>query len=776
MSSDHPRASALHRLADAIGSVRFGVTILVLILVYSWIGSAGLQPLVNWFPRQNFELTEMEWFSWWPFHLLTALLALSLVLVTLRKIRFSLPNLGVWTVHTGVIVLLVGCVLYFGTKVEGDVAVYRRQVVLQAPGGAPVELPLQPQVSVEVPGEPVRYRVRVVDLRHDYELLTGEHRGERTYAAQLFVQPEGPDGAGEPFVRQLLDGYPQYTEDVLPGQGRAVQVTGQPLVDEALRAEMSYHAPRRIHLHHRPALHVRATGDPGRFAELPLRGLPRYREYMDHTERVFIAPGEPPLRARPLDLRPRWKGEPEIAGAYDVRVTGFAPYARLREEWVAGRGGFNPLARVVVRAEDAAREQVLLARDPERRALPLGEDRVLAFRWAADAGERARLHSPEPVHLLVGGPAAEEPVAIPLGEALAGEVAVPGRDLHVRVARLFPRWSVAAGSDQLAMALVEVRTPEHSFVRAVMYPDATLSRDFDHEGQVVAQEFDQTLTIALSRAPEPGVTIVGGPDFLDVLEIEPDGRVRASTAEMGRPIRVAGIELTVRELAERSARRQVPYVVPVRERNLKAGESYSLVQVELRRGEDAERTWLEYSHYSHPSAAGFHPRRLQVGDGPPIEVVYSRETHELPAAVALERFILETYPGGERERDYISLVRFRERDGWSGIREVRSNQPTEEDGWWYFQSTWDPPDPQRGHAGLHYTGLGVGNRNGVLTMLLGSLMTVAGTIWAFYVKPLILRRRRRARAGVPVPAGLPVPQPGVAAPSAAAVARSEGRS
>ena len=40
--------------------------------------------------------------------------------------------------------------------------------------------------------------------------------------------------------------------------------------------------------------------------------------------------------------------------------------------------------------------------------------------------------------------------------------------------------------------------------------------------------------------------------------------------------------------------------------------------------------------------------------------------------------------------------------------------------------------------------LGVGNRHGVNTMLLGCCLSVLGMIYAFYVKPVIKRRRHRA--------------------------------
>ena len=73
------------------------------------------------------------------------------------------------------------------------------------------------------------------------------------------------------------------------------------------------------------------------------------------------------------------------------------------------------------------------------------------------------------------------------------------------------------------------------------------------------------------------------------------------------------------------------------------------------------------------------------------------------------------------------------------------NDPQQRQGYWYFQAQWDPPEAatatSAGSNGLNYTILGVGNRNGVVTMLIGSVLSVIGMIYAFYVKPIIRRRR-----------------------------------
>ena len=80
-------------------------------------------------------------------------------------------------------------------------------------------------------------------------------------------------------------------------------------------------------------------------------------------------------------------------------------------------------------------------------------------------------------------------------------------------------------------------------------------------------------------------------------------------------------------------------------------------------------------------------------------------------------------------------------------RDVSVNNPQEEDGFWFFQSQWDPPDQARfqgdvASMGLNYTVLGVGNRHGVWIQLAGGTLMVLGMLYAFYVKPVLIRRRQ----------------------------------
>ena len=116
-------------LVNLFSSVWFGIALLALLFLYCTIGSAGLMYPVsfNMFTWDNWdtlelrtmrgiELTEYEWFEWWPFNLLMALTALNIAVVTIRRIRFNAINLGVWMIHSGILILIIGSVMYFSAN------------------------------------------------------------------------------------------------------------------------------------------------------------------------------------------------------------------------------------------------------------------------------------------------------------------------------------------------------------------------------------------------------------------------------------------------------------------------------------------------------------------------------------------------------------------------------------------------------------------------------------------------------------------------------------
>ena len=116
----------LRSLLDLFSSVRLGITLMVLIFLYSAVGSAGLPVHWNvlrpdaWLPlREAFDLSEFRWFNWWPFALLIALFCVNLSVTTIRRIPFNRVNLGVWITylytltrgHRFILILITSCTL-----------------------------------------------------------------------------------------------------------------------------------------------------------------------------------------------------------------------------------------------------------------------------------------------------------------------------------------------------------------------------------------------------------------------------------------------------------------------------------------------------------------------------------------------------------------------------------------------------------------------------------------------------------------------------------------
>jgi hypothetical protein len=104
-------------------SVWLGILWLFLIGVYVGVGSG-----MSWV-RARLEMTDLQFFDAMPMRVLLALLGVTLIVVTFRRITLSVFKLGVWTVHIGIITLLISCVVYFSQKEEGSVRIFLNQTV-----------------------------------------------------------------------------------------------------------------------------------------------------------------------------------------------------------------------------------------------------------------------------------------------------------------------------------------------------------------------------------------------------------------------------------------------------------------------------------------------------------------------------------------------------------------------------------------------------------------------------------------------------------------------
>ena len=108
-----PRNPSLPGPLGLLCSIWFGISLMAVLFVYCSIGSAGIPLSVafwepgTWYPLREhrlLEMTEYEWFNWWPFFTLLGLLGVNMAVVTIRQIPLTAVNAGVWMIHTGILV------------------------------------------------------------------------------------------------------------------------------------------------------------------------------------------------------------------------------------------------------------------------------------------------------------------------------------------------------------------------------------------------------------------------------------------------------------------------------------------------------------------------------------------------------------------------------------------------------------------------------------------------------------------------------------------------
>lgn len=825
-SDGGPLARVGRVVMGVLSSVWLGVTLLVLLFVYSSLGSAGVVYPTSWnifdstvwrhdMVRQYtpFELTEFEWFHTWAFVGMCALLTVNLVVTTIRRIPLRVVNLGVWMIHTGVVVLIVGSVIYFATKIEGDAPVFRRAVVVETPGGSSGVLPVLVGRELALEDESGRWVFGVSRVDPSWPLLTGERAGEEVFSASVSVTPP----VGEAFVRQLLAGHPDLTEDVLPGRGRAVRLEefgGRKLVDDRVSMRLALDTQEHFWIKDSRAIASRelgAAGEPaGPWRQRIIAKMPRYNDYAGSMDAVL-----PPMAGQPASevtgaaarsieipvppaVGPDAAADP-LAGV-DVTVTGYLRYAFEQVRLEPGGDELNPVASVAVSAPGGGLvTQQLAAFVPEMRE---GFEGAVALRYAADAAELDAIADRLSSKLTVTVPSGAEPlggdgsasVTIDLSSPEARAAVEIGESGWVaRVETFAPRFEV--GGREHAVAILEMTAPDGEIFTRWVFDEPTLNRDL--EGPAVAagghgagpaeRPRDDRVRARLRVAERAPLVIVVGPEDAGVglrLLTRIGGGLSNEPVSVGEPVEFGGgARLVVRDYSLTGERVTKPRIVPHsrRDRNAQDAGAFAMARLRLEKGDWSDERWVKFHKYSLDD-----PRRVAVGlgraepevfdvpDGEggvrPVEVIFTRERRELPAPVALEEFVLTPHLGGftgetSSIRDWTSVLRFYDGSGeppmveapsadgaetWSGPVEVSTNDPAAYAGLRYFQAFWDAPsDASRGgtpNPGMAFTGLGIGNRNGVYTQLAGSTLACIGMIYAFYVKPIIKRREAQRLA------------------------------
>ncbi|MHC4385247.1 MAG: hypothetical protein ACYS0J_20805, partial [Planctomycetota bacterium] len=516
------------------------------------------------------------------------------------------------------------------------------------------------------------------------------------------------------------------------------------------------------------ALYVREVADDGPprpWVERPIEGLPLYNDYVADLEDVWLAGAQGPRRPRPLHVEiPPADASRDPLGDATVVARSYLRYAFMDTRRRMGSGIFDPAVDVRLEAADGRRqEHQLVAFDAAQRSREQGQ---LVFEWIDDPGRiDTLLEVREPV-LKISVPEASVEIEAQVRQTTRLNPDLPfaqieGTGYSYRVQFLQDGLGLSSG-EVISVAVVEIKSADRTFVRWVC-DDPSKTRDLPGSDTAEAAhgqtlETDPNIDMEYLPGAHPAaVTIVGGPGEQDLQLVLASGGAEPQVRDLavGRPVDLgSGIALTVTQYAARTSMETRPAIVPLAQRDRDFRAQLAMIQVELAGSHGVESHWLPFHHWpirdpSQSLRGAYRPTEVVLGDGRRVELMFSRQRGKLPSPAILEDFILDTHIGGFTGQNlsvlnWTSEVRFRDGDGWSEIEHVSVNDPKENGGYWYFQAQWDPPDPQRGYGGLNFTVLGVGNRHGVNVMLLGCCLSVLGMIYAFYVKPVIKRRRQQA--------------------------------
>ncbi len=713
---------------DAPGWSLLDATLLACLLVLgAWLGYTGWTATRLWaahhpwfklhratviYRLPGLEMTELEFYSWWPLKLILGLFVVNMIWATIRRIEFKFVNIGVLSVHTGIVCIAVGSIIYGTNKIEGDMLLWRKDL-----GGQPVD-----------------------------------HFYDQTTPAIYFT-------AGGQHLMLGLDDLPRYN-DYSPAPQTAdhdpIPHGSQPVPAEAASRRLE------IRLHETEAfqdffaslgIEVRAT-------------IPGFISY-GSIQPAWIDTGRSPTAGTGDGSRP----SPGRAANPALRL-GFGP-----------GDGDSPI-------EDL--EKILVARWPAGRVI---DEPQWALEYLAGPTRQrvddlmARFDGPH--GLIVEVPDAGFSRTLPIAAGQEYPLGDTGYTLKIEAIGPYEMSFASRGYEQASDTRVVVavyRDNELLFRRIVMHRYPERSQDFTPAPNDPTvgpmgrrSDPDPRLRIVYIDATKPQYRVLSDPKLseIKVLARLPD-RPPVLTDLTGDRLPVTNATdrvmwVYLKQKLRQATRVPMPVITPKAQRDPKDEGTYlhALLPMDLEiavppgQGERPrawrQRVWLTHMRYPDLPQEGYHPIRVQVpGVDLPggLTLAFSRLRRPLPFQVALDGFEMIPVPGTDIPRDFVADLSLMPVGATARESsppqhgQARLNNPLIHHGIKLSQTGWDPgdrrdPDHQAKDAQgrwvnqQRYSILGVGNNVGIRVIFAGACLVVAGIPWAFYIKPLLLRRRKR---------------------------------
>lgn len=691
------------------------------------------------------EMTELEFYGWWPIKALLLLFVVNMTVATLRRIEFNLPNLGVLTVHTGIVLLGFGSAIYSVAKQEGDVLLLSGPPDRSSLAGRPTLGPMETGFF-----DNTRTVLRVSQQRTTEERI------------KLNIPPDIE------WEMRRLSGIPRYNDystgvvtalDVLPeggDNGRTLSVavpsvpgSGPALVDPDITFRVvGYSAAAKLVPAWRavePAPGVTPPDQPVRYVDM-LRQMPDGRVRTVQT--MGFMPTVPSERVV------------ELAGVLGIEYT-----RNLSEERWAELTADIPMPADMNKKPAGG----LIVRIPAQNI-----ERIYPVEPGAkiDVGgytvEFTSLSPRPPFPIITPGfEGASSSVAV-MRITPAGGAAAFDRYLYSRFPELTQDLSV---TERNAQGMPARTAPSKDI--SLTFIDATMVQvHMDERPDGTVRGF-----IRLPLADGKGIAVMRT-DALktgDALPVGPQlsfklGKTLPSVERTAVPRRITG-EQREREIG---THKQAAIAVEVSVPAAKGGAPWSTT------------VWLPFQLYAE-ERAGNTATPVKLPDGRVVELAFGRLWRPLPGlALQLADFEMFPYPHSTQPQDFRSdlVVTKFDRNGREIAKEssfTSLNEPLLESpfvwsdssnvfanslGWLgsvlgdtrfkFSQSGWDSGGwtetkevADRGELPRAYgrfTILGVGNNPGIKIIALGSVLTCAGIPWAFYIKPWMIRRRKAAFA------------------------------
>lgn len=690
------------------------------------------------------EMSELEFYSWWPLSALLVLFIVNMVVATLRRIEFSVPNIGVLTVHTGIVSIALGSVLYATHKQEGDM------LLLAGDGLDDEDNPLPGRAETGF-FDNTRTALWVTQDRSrgwEQRPLSNVPR-YNDYGLNIIPQLDQSPASYDPLDIRVPDVVRGPDEPVVCDPQLGFRIVGYASFAELAErwisaAKMPDVIPPGMTMGESGAGKLRvleSVVDPSLAARGPIE-----------TKYWRLVPENPASRWELLDLLgveylmnasdARWRalGEPIPAGTrhallVEIPATGFRQVYPIQPEQSVTVGDTGYVLTVQE-----------LTPEPRFPIVTAG------YRGATSSVCIVRVQPPK------SADGTETDASKPFDRWLYHRFPEIAQDLSVEPA------------GQGAGGMPKRRAPDGKIV--LTYLDTSIL-------QVYLDERSDGTVRSIVRLPGQNATLTSGLKQGDLVKIAPMLSIKLAD----RVDDVVSVE--------------VPQVVPEdsRDRQQIGNHQAAAVALEITDRSTGAKIvrWVPFTKYLNVDGPTERTITLPHKPDEPekkIVVAFGRVRHMFwpPMAVRLKSFEMIPYPHSTTPRDYRSDVvvstRWPNSDGGiearDEVRKTSLNEPLlvrtpyvppkdmpvfgalvgrlislvspnqykfaqagwDQAGWRQSQAAVEAGQLKRPHA--RFTILGVGNNPGIYVIATGAVMMSVGIPWAFYIKPIIMRRRKLA--------------------------------